>query len=507
MANDVANVVNQESSGVTTQPSHGTITGEEWRSGKLVVTYTPDGNYVGTDSFEYQLCSLPLPTPTTCSTAEVTVTITIFTKAVDDSASALSGQSVDIEVTDNDTVATVKQSSSGVSAQPQHGTIIAETWSGKKLTITYKSDAGFVGTDTFKYELCVTQSGFICSEATVTITVNEVPPPEPPPDPPTARDDTASTTWNNSVSIDVLGNDTTGPIDSSKTGIAAAPGDGTAALQWNSDGTFRIEYTPDGLFLGTDTFDYRLCRTKQLICSTATVTVDVERPSSWPTAVDDAATTGMDAAVPIHVMDNDSFGTVDKDLSKVTAQPGSGSAAGNWSGDRFIVTYTPDDGFSGTDSFKYRLCTGMLLSCDGATVTVTVEAPPPPDPDDDDDTDSSGGNGSGGSGSDESDATGSASEPSGESGDTPSTSDDVVAAPPTFGSDETSSSQASAPDTGGDTTVALPVPPGSDSGGGFPWWILILALAVALLLYGAYYVGSHRRQIPSPPSGSGTSRA
>ncbi len=39
------------------------------------------------------------------------------------------------------------------------------------------------------------------------------------------------------------------------------------------------------------------------------------------------------------------------------------------------ITYTPNDGFNGTDTFEYTVCDAMD-NCDTATITVTVGTPP-----------------------------------------------------------------------------------------------------------------------------------
>ena len=44
------------------------------------------------------------------------------------------------------------------------------------------------------------------------------------------------------------------------------------------------------------------------------------------------------------------------------------------------VTYTPNTGFSGTDSFTYKATDGQGVNSNIATVTITVNAPPPPPP-------------------------------------------------------------------------------------------------------------------------------
>jgi hypothetical protein len=94
-----------------------------------------------------------------------------------------------------------------------------------------------------------------------------------------------------------------------------------------------------------------------------------------PVATNDSATTKQDTAVDIDVLANDS--DTDGDVLTVASvtDPANGTTANKGSG---IVTYTPDPGFSGTDSFNYTLSDGNGNSAMG-TVVVTVEpaeAPP-----------------------------------------------------------------------------------------------------------------------------------
>ncbi|MEX2186008.1 MAG: Ig-like domain-containing protein [Pirellulales bacterium] len=72
--------------------------------------------------------------------------------------------------------------------------------------------------------------------------------------PPLARDDAASTSENEPVTIDVLANDDNGiaPISPSTVAVAMPPAHGTALT--NADGT--ITYTPAATFNGLDTFSY-----------------------------------------------------------------------------------------------------------------------------------------------------------------------------------------------------------------------------------------------------------
>ena len=97
------------------------------------------------------------------------------------------------------------------------------------------------------------------------------------------------------------------------------------------------------------------------------MTITVTPVNDPPNAVDDSATTGQDRAVTISVLANDSDPEGDALTIASVNKPNHGTAviAGN------AVTYTPDQGFSGTDRFDYRARDASATSAP-ATVTVTV---------------------------------------------------------------------------------------------------------------------------------------
>lgn len=92
-----------------------------------------------------------------------------------------------------------------------------------------------------------------------------------------------------------------------------------------------------------------------------------------PVAVDDSYTT--QAGVPItgeNVLTNDDLGN-GAVVSNFT-QPDNGSVDISPNGE---MTYTPNNGFSGTDQFTYTICSNECEElCDQATVTIIVETPP-----------------------------------------------------------------------------------------------------------------------------------
>ena len=88
-----------------------------------------------------------------------------------------------------------------------------------------------------------------------------------------------------------------------------------------------------------------------------------------PIAQDDFAATLRDTPVRIAVLANDSDPDGDPLTVTGVTDPAHGSAADNGDG---TVTYTPDPGFVGGDSFEYSISDGAG-GADSATVSVTVE--------------------------------------------------------------------------------------------------------------------------------------
>jgi subtilisin len=97
-------------------------------------------------------------------------------------------------------------------------------------------------------------------------------------------------------------------------------------------------------------------------------------PPSPPVASDDSASTPQDTAVTIDVLANDTDANGDPLTVTNLGTPSSGTTTFNES--KTAVIYTPNAGFTGTDSFTYTAHDGTADS-NVATVTVTVtEAPP-----------------------------------------------------------------------------------------------------------------------------------
>ncbi|ULC58956.1 tandem-95 repeat protein [Flaviramulus sp. BrNp1-15] len=466
---DIDGTIDPTSVTAVTSPSNGTIsidpvTGE--------ITYTPDAGFNGTDTFEYQVCD----EDGACTTASVEVTVNDINdapEAMDDVATTDPTVPVVIDILSNDSDidGTIDPTSVTAVTSPSNGTISIDPVTGE---ITYTPNAGFSGTDTFEYQVC--DDDGVCDTATVSVIVpaTSLPPvanadtnttledttllvdssngllsndTDPNPsdvlvvteftvmgvsypagttvalaegdltinsdgsyefvpatdftgavpqvtytiedgnggsdtstldltvtsvnDTPVAIDDVASTDEDTPVLIDILSNDTDidGTIDPTSVTAVTSPSNGTISID---PVTGEITYTPNAGFNGTDSFEYQVCD-EDGACTTASVEVTVNDINDAPEAMDDVATTDPTVPVVIDILSNDSDidGTIDPTSVTAVTSPSNGTISIDpVTGE---ITYTPNAGFSGTDTFEYQVCDDDGV-CDTATVSVIVPA-------------------------------------------------------------------------------------------------------------------------------------
>jgi VCBS repeat-containing protein len=232
-------------------------------------------------------------------------------------------------------------------------------------TVTYTPDNGFVGTDTFTYVVSDGQGG----TATETVTVTVGP---PGPNAPTGTSLADATGVDGSpitpISTASAFTDPNGdPLSFAATGLPPglsvnpATGEITGTLPNNasSAGPYVAQITamdPDG---------------NQV---TLPLVIVVSNPA--PLADDDAAATAVDTAITLNPLGNDHDPDGDAlQISHVSA-PLHGSVVRNPDG---TLTYTPDSGFTGSDSFTYTVSDGEG-GTDIATVNISVGVPVPDKP-------------------------------------------------------------------------------------------------------------------------------
>ena len=325
-----------------TQP----ITGTAAISGTMVV-YTPTLDFSGEDSFTYTISDGNGESDT--ATVMVTVSdVNVDPVANDDTASTAEDTAVTIDVLANDSDADGDTLTVDSVTDSPNGTAV-----NNGTDVTYTPDIGFLGDDSFTYTVIDGNGGSATATVTVTVTSGN--------QNPVAVDDSVTTDEDMAVTIDVLANDSDADGDTLSINSVTDPANGSVVNN-GSD----VTYTPDADFNGTDSFDYTISDGNGGT-NTATVTVTVNAVNDDPVASDDSATTDEDTAVTIDVLTNDSDVDGDSLTIDSVTDPANGSVVNNGSD----VTYTPDAGFFGTDSFDYTISDGNG-STDTATVTVTV---------------------------------------------------------------------------------------------------------------------------------------
>ncbi len=340
-----------------TPPANGTLV----LNADGTFTYTPNPDFNGIDSFEYEICDGG--NPALCDTATVTINV----DSVNDAPIAVD----DTETTpeDTDLVSDVLPNDSDVDGDPLTATVVTAPVNGTLVlnpdgTYTYTPNANYNGTDSFEYEICDGGIPELCDTAIVNITIESVN------DAPIAVDDAYSTLEDTPISDDVSVNDSDvdHPVVVTTTPVTP-PVNGTLIL--NADGTFT--YTPNPDFNGVDSFEYEICDGgTPALCDTATVTIDVGAINDAPIAVDDAETTQEDTPFSSDVIPNDSDVDGDPLTATVVTAPVNGTLVLNPDG---TYTYTPNPHYNGTDSFEYEICDGGTPElCDTAIVNIIIES-------------------------------------------------------------------------------------------------------------------------------------
>jgi PKD repeat protein len=193
-----------------------------------------------------------------------------------------------------------------------------------------------------------------------------------PPDansPPAAVDDTFDTDEDTPLVVSapgVLGNDSDLDGDEIQLVGNTEPANGTLTI--GPEGS--LTYTPDTGHCGSDGFRYTISDGTDT--ATATVDIDIGCLNGPPVAVDDTFDTDEDTPLVVSapgVLGNDSDPDGDEIQVVGNTEPANGTLT---IGPEGSLTYTPDTGHMGSDSFTYTISDGT----DTATATVTIAIEP-----------------------------------------------------------------------------------------------------------------------------------
>ena len=248
-------------------------------------------------------------------------------------------------------------------------------------TIIYTPNAGYTGSDSLSFQ--VTDGSGATAAATITINVTAQN------TPPAASNVTATTPQETPVTVTLQATDaescnlafavTQAPQNGTTGGITSQP---CVPGSPNTD-TATLTYSPSSGFTGTDTFTYQVTDgSGATSTATATITVTAQQ-NTPPSASDVSAATSAGTPVSVTLQGSDvescnlSFAVTQAPQNgttgSVSAQP---CVAGSPNTDTAAVTYTPNAGFTGTDTFTYQVTDGSGATATAtATVTVTGGGP------------------------------------------------------------------------------------------------------------------------------------
>jgi hypothetical protein len=316
----------------------------------LSVDYTPAADFYGTETITYTVSDGTLTDATGTFIITVTEVNSSAPVAINDTAtveenSGLSSTNVIANDTDidGDTLSLTAVSTAGT------GTVAVNA---DGLSVDYTPATNFYGTETITY---IVSDGTLTDSGTLTITVTEVN------FAPVAVNDTASLDEDSTkTSTNVIANDT--DVDGDTLSLTSASTAGTGTVAVNADG-LSVDYTPGANFNGTETITYIV--SDGSLTGTGTLTMTVAGVNDAPVASAQSVTTVEDILLVITLTGTD----IESDALTylVAANPTNGTITL----DEDKVTYVPNAGYFGEDSFTFKANDGVLDSSQ-ATVSISV---------------------------------------------------------------------------------------------------------------------------------------
>jgi len=323
-----------------TQPSNGTA-----QLNGNTVTYTPNANWHGTDSFQYRVSDGQY-------SAQATITITV--SSVNDVPVA-TAQSVSLNEDGSKAITLAASDADGdaltytIVNMPSHGAL-----SGTAPNLTYTPQANYNGSDSFSFKV---NDGHVDSNtATIAITVNSVN------DVPEATAQEVNVDEDSSVSITLAGTD--GDGDSLTYIVLTQPSNGRLT------GTApNMTYTPNANFYGQDEFTFMVRDSSGTTSTSATVHIVIAAMNDDPVATSQNVSLSEDGSLEIILVGSD----IDQDPLTyiIVTEPQHGTLMASGTIGTYI--YEPEDNYNGADYFTFKVNDSSVDSAE-ARVSITVNA-------------------------------------------------------------------------------------------------------------------------------------
>ena len=325
-------------------------------------TFTPDPNFNGQDAFTYEVAD---------NDVQVQMTVNLTVNSANDPPTAIDH----IFNVQEDTLLSVRPPGllAGASdadgdpliavlvGTPDYGTVLVAD----NGSIRYTPPAQYVGADAFSYQ--VSDGSNLSAVHTVTLTIVSVN------DAPVGFPDAYQTDEDLTLSVPVANGvrandfDVDNGLGALTVAVATGPTNGVLIMQ--ADGAF--DYTPEPYFSGSNSFTYTLH--DGVVSSLPTwVSIEVFQVNKTPVAVDDVYLAPEVGPLQVDVLDGVLANDSDADGDALTAV----IVQATRNGSLFLTpagafNYSPAAGFSGTDTFTYRVSDAES----SATATVEIAVP------------------------------------------------------------------------------------------------------------------------------------
>jgi cellulose biosynthesis protein BcsQ len=331
---------------VISGPSHGALRGTGSH-----LTYTPESNYSGPDSFTF------LVNDGAVDSNSATVAITV--QPVNDppvanqqSVTTKVDKSVPIALSGSDTEGDALQFAIG--AQPGHGTLALGSNFETNGKLVYMPAAHFTGADSFTFKLSDGAADSAAATVSINVTANR---------PPVADPQTLTTAEDTPAVVNLVGSDPDG--DTLTYSVVTGPSHGSL-----SGIVPNLTYTPNKNFNGQDSFTFKV-NDGTADSPLGTVSITVTPVNDAPIATNDTITTLEDTPVPVVLA------AIDPDGNPLTYSIVKGPDHGTLSGVEPNLVYTPSPNFNGPDGFTFKANDG---TADSLPASISIMVTPVDDP-------------------------------------------------------------------------------------------------------------------------------
>lgn len=306
------------------------------------ITYTPATGFTGTDEVQLLLCDVF----NNCQT----VTITIIVASVNSAPIVTPVAPIYIPLGGSEEVCIEALDPNGDNLTY---TILTPPTTGTATVVDnclqFNAPQSGTGNITVTLQVCDDGVPPLCTPITITFILNTAP---------TAAPQTVTIPQNTATSVCLTIID---PEDNDYTITIFQPAqNGTSNLVSEC-----VEYTPNPTFVGTDIIIVQLCDVYGA-CSTTTITIIVT--DAFVLINDSVEVEDNNAPITINVLENDTYPEGSEVVVTITDEPNHGTAVVNPDG---TITYTPNPGFTGTDTIVYEVC-HPDLGCEEAVLVITV---------------------------------------------------------------------------------------------------------------------------------------